>query len=75
MNYKHPFFQLAIVFMLILMTACGNGSSLVLIDEGKSYYVILLGENASAKEEYAATELQKYVENNTTLTFKHMSTN
>jgi len=61
-NYNHPFFQLAIVFILILMTACGNGSSLVLIDEGKSDYVILLGENASAKEEYAATELQKYVE-------------
>lgn len=36
-----------------------------LVDKGKSNYKIVIGENASPTEEYAAEELQKYVKQST----------
>jgi hypothetical protein len=55
----------AIIAALVLMTTAGNGTAaapLVLAEQGRSSYIIVIADNAPPAIRYAADELQKFVE-------------
>ncbi len=58
-------FKITVIFMLMgllaLSLSCQQKSNLILVEDGKSHYSIVLSEYASLSEKYAANELQKTI--------------
>lgn len=57
------YFQSFIACVIVLvMSSCTNNNHLAIVEKGVSNYEIVVGNNASEEERYAAAELQSYLE-------------
>lgn len=63
------FFRLQILFVLLSVTIISNAKTHTLFKSGKTDYVILISNNASVSEMYAASELQYWLKEISGITF------